>query len=150
MLQGDRPMNPSGSWVWDVLRNRPAYWSDEMCCIHGRHANHGVPTVDEYRAMHSPEEWAEWLSAIEKSTRDGTQRTWPLRDGKVSRKNGVTYITSGGGGGRLEEAGPLPTWFKAQLRVDYHCCYVNIQGGRFEFKAFDHNSQLFDSFEIEK
>jgi hypothetical protein len=78
------------------------------------------------------------------------ERTWPLRDGKVNRKTGVTYITSGGGGGKLEDFGPLPTWFKAQLRVDFHCCYLNIQGGKLEFKAFDQNGHLFDSFDIEK
>jgi acid phosphatase type 7 len=78
------------------------------------------------------------------------ERTWPLRDGKVNRKTGVVYITSGGGGGRLEDFGPLPTWFKAQLRVDFHCCYVNIQGSKLEFKAFDQNGHLFDTFDIEK
>jgi len=78
------------------------------------------------------------------------ERTWPLRDGKVNRKNGVVYVTSGGGGGKLEDFGPLPTWFKAQLRVDFHCCYVNIHGGRLEFKAFDQNGSLFDQFEMEK
>ena len=78
------------------------------------------------------------------------ERTWPVRDGKVDRKNGIVYVTSGGGGGKLEEAGPIPTWFKAQLRVDFHCCYVNVHGPRLEFQAFDHNGQLFDSFEREK
>lgn len=78
------------------------------------------------------------------------ERTWPVLNGKVDRKNGIIYVTSGGGGGRLEEAGPVPTWFKAQLRVDFHCCYVNIHGRKLEFQAFDHNGQLFDSFEREK
>jgi len=78
------------------------------------------------------------------------ERTFPLRAGKIDRKSGVIYLTSGGGGGRLEDFGPLPTWFKAQIRVDYHFCYVNIQGGHFEFKAFDQNGQLFDVLEIDK
>jgi acid phosphatase type 7 len=78
------------------------------------------------------------------------ERTWPLRAGQVDRKAGVVYVTSGGGGGKLEDFGPLPSWFKAQLRVDYHACYVNIQGGRLEFKAFDQNGQLFDTFELDK
>lgn len=78
------------------------------------------------------------------------ERTWPLRDGKVSPKDGVTYITSGGGGGRLENFGPLPTWFKAQLRVDFHFCYVNVHGGHLEFKAFDQKGNLFDCFDLRK
>lgn len=28
-------------------------------------------------------------------------------------------------------------WFKAQLRVDHHFCYVTIHGGRLELKVFD-------------
>ncbi|HJZ93444.1 MAG TPA: metallophosphoesterase family protein [Gemmataceae bacterium] len=78
------------------------------------------------------------------------ERTWPLRAGQVDQKNGVVYVTSGGGGGWLDDVGPLPTWFKAQVRVDFHCCYVNVHGGRLEFKAFDHNGQLFDQFELDK
>ncbi|MEZ6139518.1 MAG: LamG-like jellyroll fold domain-containing protein [Zavarzinella sp.] len=78
------------------------------------------------------------------------ERTWPLRGNKVDRSKGVIYITSGGGGGRLEDFDPLPTWFKAQLRVDYHACYVNIHGNQLEFKAFDQNSNLFDSFDLKK
>ncbi len=78
------------------------------------------------------------------------ERTWPLVGDKVERKNGVVYITSGGGGGPLEDFDPLPNWFKAQLRVDFHCCYVNIHRNKLEFKAFDQNGNLFDQFEIEK
>jgi predicted phosphodiesterase len=78
------------------------------------------------------------------------ERTWPLRAGQVDRKAGVMYVTSGGGGGKLEDFGPLPSWFKAQLRVDFHACYVNVHGGRLEFKAFDQNGQLFDAFDLDK
>ena len=45
------------------------------------------------------------------------ERTWPIRAGKVEPKNGVVYVTSGGGGGALENFSPVPTWFKAQTRV---------------------------------
>src|SRR5262245_21249286 len=77
------------------------------------------------------------------------ERSWPIRDGKVDPK-GVVYVTSSGGGGTLDDAAPLPTWFKAQLRVDFHCCYVNLHGKHLSFQAFDHNGQLFDAFEREK
>ncbi len=78
------------------------------------------------------------------------ERTWPIRDGKVSPKDGVIYITSGGGGGTLEGFSPLPAWFKAQLRVDFHFCYVNVQDGHLEFKAFDQKGNLFDFMDIRK
>jgi hypothetical protein len=68
----------------------------------------------------------------------------------VDGKSGVVYITSGGGGGRLEDFSPVPTWFKAQSRSDYHYCYVTIHGGRFSLRAFDHKGNLFDAFELSK
>jgi len=78
------------------------------------------------------------------------ERTWPLRGGKVDRARGVLYVTSGGGGGKLETFAPVPTFFKAQCRSDYHFCYVTIHGGRLCLKAFDHRGTLFDSFDVDK
>lgn len=78
------------------------------------------------------------------------ERTWPLRGGKVDRDKGVLYVTSGGGGGKLEDFAPVPTFFKAQCRSDYHFCYVTLHGGRLCFKAFDHRGMLFDSFDLDK
>lgn len=78
------------------------------------------------------------------------ERTWPIRGGKVNREKGVTYITSGGGGGKLEDFAPVPTFFKAQCRSDYHFCYVSIHGPRLSFRAFDHQGMLFDTFDLEK
>ncbi len=78
------------------------------------------------------------------------ERSWPLRAGKVAKEKGVVYITSGGGGGKLENFAPTPTWFKKQCRVDFHFCLVNIQGGNLEFKVFDQKGGLFDTFELSK
>jgi phosphodiesterase/alkaline phosphatase D-like protein len=78
------------------------------------------------------------------------ERSWPVRAGKVDRKTGVVYVTSGGGGGSLENFAPNRTWFQAEVRVDYHFCHVTIHGGRLNFKAFDKDGRLFDFFEINK
>jgi 3',5'-cyclic AMP phosphodiesterase CpdA len=78
------------------------------------------------------------------------ERTWPIRAGKIDREKGVLYITSGGGGGKLENFSPVPSWFKAQCRSDYHYCYVTIHGGRLSFRAFDHQGMLFDTFDVDK
>jgi acid phosphatase type 7 len=78
------------------------------------------------------------------------ERTWPIRGGKVDRKNGITFVTSGGGGGKLETVGPTATWFKAECRTDFHYCYVTVHGEQLNFKAFDQNDMLFDYFEIRK
>ena len=77
------------------------------------------------------------------------ERTHPIKAGKVDRA-GVVYLTSGGGGGKLEDFGPTPTFFKNQNRVDYHYCYFTIFDNVLEGKAFDHEGRLFDAFEIKK
>ncbi|VTS01718.1 LamG-like jellyroll fold domain-containing protein [Tuwongella immobilis] len=78
------------------------------------------------------------------------ERSYPIRGGRVDRQKGIIHVTSGGGGARLEEFAPTPAWFKAELRVDYHYCNLNIQGNRLSFKAFDQNDQLFDYFDLAK
>lgn len=78
------------------------------------------------------------------------ERTWPIRGGKVDEKNGVTYVTSGGGGGKLENFAPTPAFFKMEARSDYHYCYATIHAGTFQMKAFDHEGRLFDAFTIKK
>jgi hypothetical protein len=78
------------------------------------------------------------------------ERTWPVRGGKVDRAKGVTYLTSGGGGGRLEEFEPTPAFFKNQGRVNYHYCYVTVSGGLMEWRAFDLEDRLFDQFALRK
>lgn len=78
------------------------------------------------------------------------ERTWPVRAGKVDRAKGVTYLTSGGGGGRLEEFEPTPAFFKNQGRVNYHYCHVTVSGGLMEWKAFDAADRLFDQFTLRR
>ncbi len=78
------------------------------------------------------------------------ERSWPIRGGKVDQKNGVVHITSGGGGGGLEDFGPTPTFFKAECRSDYHFCYVTVHRGTFHLKAFDQEGRLFDAMTLKK
>lgn len=78
------------------------------------------------------------------------ERSWPLRGGKVDRDNGVVYLTSGGGGGPLENFDPAPTWFKVDGKVDFHFCYVTIHGSHFSLKAIDQYAVPFDLLNIDK
>src|SRR5580692_2249980 len=65
-------LSHSGSFVWDVGRPGPAYWSPEMCRIHGRDPAQGPPLFEEDRVLQSPEDWAGLMAAAEKSARDKT------------------------------------------------------------------------------
>lgn len=77
------------------------------------------------------------------------ERTHPIKGGKIDPK-GVVHITSGGGGGSLEDFDPVPAFFKRQGRVVYHCCYFTVLGGRLECHVFDDEGRLFDQFEMRK
>lgn len=65
-------LSHSGSFVWDVYRPGPSYWSAEMCRIHGRDPSQGPPLFEEDRSLHSTEDWAGLMEAAEKSTREKT------------------------------------------------------------------------------
>jgi predicted phosphodiesterase len=78
------------------------------------------------------------------------ERSWPIRGGKVDQKKGIVHVTSGGGGGGLEDFDPMPSFFKAECRVDHHFCYVTVQQGTFHLKAFDQEGRLFDQFTLNK
>jgi PAS domain-containing protein len=65
-------LSHSGSFVWDVRRPGPAYWSAEMCRIHGRDPSQGPPLFEEDRSLHSTEDWAGLMAAAEKSMREKT------------------------------------------------------------------------------
>jgi formate hydrogenlyase transcriptional activator len=60
-------LSHSGSFVWDVRRPGPSYWSAEMCRIHGRDPSQGPPLFEEDRSLQSSENWAGLMAAAEKS-----------------------------------------------------------------------------------
>jgi phosphodiesterase/alkaline phosphatase D-like protein len=78
------------------------------------------------------------------------ERTWPIRDNKVAPKGGIVYVTTGGGGGKLENFAPTPAFFKQEFRSDFHFCYVTVHLGVFNLKAIDHEGRLFDQFSLKK
>src|SRR5580700_3529537 len=65
-------LSHSGSFVWDVRRPGPSYWSAEMCRIHGRDPSQSPPLFEEDRSLQSTEDWAGLMAAAEKSARDKT------------------------------------------------------------------------------
>lgn len=78
------------------------------------------------------------------------ERTWPIFNMTINQQKGVRYITSGGGGGGLEQAAPQRTWFSLHFKRAYHFCYATIHGSTIQFKAYDIEERLFDQFELTK
>lgn len=78
------------------------------------------------------------------------ERTWPIFEMAINQRKGVRYLTSGGGGGGLEQAAPQRTWFSLHFQSVFHYCYAAISERTIVFKAYDIDGKLFDTFELTK
>jgi hypothetical protein len=73
-----------------------------------------------------------------------------MLSGKVSQDQGVVYMITGGGGGGLEQAGPIRPPFQNNVRRGHHFVYVAIHGKVLELKSFDLEGRLFDMAVLDK
>lgn len=78
------------------------------------------------------------------------ERTWPILQMSINQKNGVRYIVSGGGGGGLEQAAPQRSWFTLHVQRGHHYCFASVHDRTIQFKAYDIEGRLFDTFELTK
>ena len=78
------------------------------------------------------------------------ERTWPVRGGKVVQDNAPVYMITGGGGGGLEQAGPIRPGFQNNVKRGHHFVYVSINGKTLELKAYDLDGMLFDQIVFKK
>lgn len=78
------------------------------------------------------------------------ERTWPILQLAVNQAKGVRYIVSGGGGGSLEQAAPQRSWFTVHVARGHHYCFAAVQDRTIQFKAYDLEGRLFDTFELTK
>ncbi len=99
----------TGSWVWDIQREAPVYWSEEMCRLHGRHTSDGPPTRVEFGALYKADTWAGWLAAVEHVRRNRKELDFSCRlalpDGVVRELRMIGQPICGGAGDVTEIIG---------------------------------------------
>jgi len=71
LVEAER-LSHTGSWVYDIQSKAPIYWSAERRRISKFDPRHGPPTLAQYRALHSPEEWSKLMDAFARAIRDKT------------------------------------------------------------------------------
>jgi len=78
------------------------------------------------------------------------ERTWPILQMTINQQKGVRYIVSGGGGGGLEQAAPQRSWFSIHVQRGHHYGFAAVYDRTIQFKAYDVDGRLFDTFELTK
>lgn len=78
------------------------------------------------------------------------ERTWPILQMTINQAKGVRYIITGGGGGGLEQAAPQRAWFTLHVARGHHYCFATVHDRTIQFKAYDLEGRLFDTFELTK
>jgi len=78
------------------------------------------------------------------------ERTWPILEMRINPQRGIRYIVSGGGGGGLEQAAPQRSWFSIHVQRGHHYAFAAVYDRTMQFKAYDVDGRLFDTFELTK
>ena len=162
MLDTNRKVHPgSEQFVWlekelkkskarwkIVCHHHPAFSSDENDYgdMWKGPSSHGDLRVRELTALYDKYD----VDLVWNGHIHSYERTWPLAKGKVVEENGTTYMITGGGGGGLETPGPIRPWFQNNVRRGHHWCYVAVNGGTLEMKAFDLEGRMFDVLTLKK
>ncbi len=78
------------------------------------------------------------------------ERSFPIRDGKIDRHQGIVHLLAGGGGGNLEDFGPTPAWFSAKTFRGHHYVMCEVNGNSLTFQMYDLDGKLRDQWKLEK
>ncbi len=78
------------------------------------------------------------------------QRTLPILENVVDKKNGVIYLQGGGGGGNLEDFTPTRSWFSAKTYRGHHYFVISVEGDELHLKMYDSDGGMKDFLNLKK
>ena len=112
----------------------------------GKKSTQGDPRFDDLKKLYE----SSGIDVVFYGHVHAYERSWPIKEGKVDKKDGVIYIMSGGAGGHLEDFAPTHSWFANKTQRGNHFCKIDIQGNDFYFKMYDLEGRLRDYLELKK
>jgi PAS domain S-box-containing protein len=83
-------LSHTGSWAYDIASGVPVYWSPERCHISKFNQDKGHPTLEEYRALHAPEDWEKLMEAFRRAIRE--KRDFETDSREVLADGSVKYL----------------------------------------------------------
>jgi len=83
-------LSHTGSWAYDTASGVPVYWSLERCRISKFDRDKGHPTLEEYRALHAPEDWEKLQEAFRRAIRE--KRDFETDTREVLADGSVKYL----------------------------------------------------------
>ncbi len=80
------------------------------------------------------------------------QRSFPVQGTKTADEgSGIVYLQVGGAGGNLADFAPTRNWFQAKSFPGvHHYVTAEVRGDRIEFRMFDVDGRMRDSFFVDK
>lgn len=76
------------------------------------------------------------------------QRTLPIKEGAIDRRNGVVYVQGGGGGGNLEDFAPTRSWFSGKTYRGHHYFTVAVDEDRIHLRMYDAEGRMRDFWDV--
>jgi PAS domain S-box-containing protein len=102
-------MNHIGSWAWNPTTRATTYWSAEMYRIYQRDPLQGALSLEEMRALHPHEDWANVVEALERSIARNIELDCQTRlmcpDGSIKYLHVVGHPAAGASGKVVEVFG---------------------------------------------
>lgn len=74
------------------------------------------------------------------------ERTMPIYQDNIDKVKGVTYITTGGGGGSLDKTVLQRTWYMAETKSKHHYLKLKIWDDELKIEAIDSTGNIFDNW----
>jgi len=126
-----------------VLHHHPVYVSSGYYNLVEQKAITGDPNTPQLRSLYE----TYGVDLVFNGHVHNYERTMPVYQGQIDTEKGVTYITTGGGGGKLDETTVSRTWFMAETKSRHHYIKMKIWGHTLSLEAIDSTGLAFDRWE---